>query len=75
MRQHRELERKWDELMLMCRREKEWRSGGTHSKLVALLERDITALAAELGFSPRQIASREFRAQREDGRIVRLITE
>ena len=75
MRPERELQRKWDELMLLCRREKEYRTANTHAKLVALLGNDIAELAAALGFSPRQIASREFRAEREGGRIVRLITE
>ena len=50
-------------------------AGGGHSKLLRLVSKEIDQLAAELGFSPRQVVEREFRAERVNGRIVRLISD
>jgi hypothetical protein len=69
----RHLEEQWDHLMDLCRREKQL-AGGDHAKLLRLVSKEIDQLAAELGFTPRQVVDREFRAVRENGRIVRLIT-
>jgi hypothetical protein len=67
------LDEQWDHLMDLCQREKEL-AGGGHAKLLRLIGKEIDQLAAEMGFTPRQVADREFRAVRENGRIVRLIT-
>jgi hypothetical protein len=67
------LDEQWDHLMDLCQREKEL-AGGGHAKLLRLVSKEIDQLAAEMGFTPRQVVDREFRAEREKGRIVRLIT-
>jgi hypothetical protein len=36
---------------------------------------EIDALAAELGFSPRLIATRDFRARRDGGHIIAIQTD
>ena len=59
--------------MDLCQREKEL-AGGGHAKLLRLVSKEIDQLAAEMGFAPRQVVDREFRAERENGRIVRLVT-
>jgi hypothetical protein len=68
------LDEQWDHLMDLCKREKEL-AGGDHAKLLRLVSKEIDRLATELGFSPRQVVDREFRAERENGRIVRLISD
>ena len=50
-----ELERQWDELMLLCQREKEYLTEQTHRVLVNVLTRRIDELA-------RQMAHDEFRS-------------
>ena len=67
------LDEQWDHLMDLCRREREL-ADGDHGKLLRLVSKEIDRLATEMGFSPRQVVDREFRAERENGRIVRLIT-
>jgi hypothetical protein len=67
------LDQQWDHLMDLCQREKEL-TDASHTKLLRLVSNEIDRLAAEMGFSPRQVIDREFRAERENGRIVRLIT-
>ena len=66
------VDEQWDHLMDLCQREKEL-AEGNHGKLLRLLGKEIDRLAAEMGFTPRQVADREFRAERVNGRIVRLI--
>jgi hypothetical protein len=66
------VDEQWDHLMDLCQREKEL-AVGDHGKLLRLLGKEIDRLAAEMGFTPRQVADREFRAERVNGRIVRLI--
>jgi hypothetical protein len=66
------VDEQWDHLMDLCRREKELASGD-HGKLLRLVGKEIDRLASEMGFTPRQVADREFRAERVNGRIVRLI--
>ena len=66
------VDEQWDHLMDLCRREKEL-AGGDHGKLLRLVGKEIDRLANEMGFTPRQVADREFRAERVNGRIVRLI--
>jgi hypothetical protein len=68
------LDDQWDHLMDLCRREREL-AGGAHAKLLRLVGKEIDQLATEMGFTPRQVADREFRAERDNGRIVRLISD
>lgn len=68
------IDEQWDHLMDLCRRERELADGG-HAKLLRLVSSEIDRLATEMGFRPRQVADREFRAERQNGRIVRLIAD
>ena len=52
-----------------CRRE------GNHPKLLRLIASQITDLAGQMGFSSRQIQTREFRAERDGGHILRIATD
>ena len=70
-----ELDRKWQELMDLCRQEAEYISANRHPKVIRLLTDQIGALAAELGFSDRQIRTRQFRSEKKNGRVVRMIVE
>ena len=50
--------------------------GADQEQIIATTERSqIVVVARDLGFSARQIVTREFRAERRDGRIVRVITD
>lgn len=67
------LDRKWDELMTLCRNEEEFRRDGRHPKLVGFLAKQIDRLAKELGFGSDQIEQREFRAVKDGPHVVRLL--
>lgn len=67
------IDEQWDHLMDLCQREKEL-AEGNHARLLRLIGKEIDRLATEMGFTPRQVADRQFRAVRENGRIVRLVT-
>ena len=69
------LDRQWDELMSLCRKEEEFKRDNRHPKLVLFLSEQIDKLAKELGFGDRQIQHREFRAEKDGEHIVRLFTE
>lgn len=69
------LDKQWHELMFLCEQETSYRRTGTHPKLLKLVSPQIETLARELGFSERQIQTREFRAERNGERIVRIIAE
>jgi AraC-like DNA-binding protein len=69
------LDDQWQELMSLCENEARFTREGRHPRLVTLLGARIGELAAEMGFSPRRIATREFRAERDGERITRVITE
>jgi hypothetical protein len=69
------LERRWQELIELCQKEDEFAESGAHPKLLKLVRGQIVAVAREMGFSARQIVTREFRAERQDGRVVRVITD
>jgi hypothetical protein len=69
----KQIDEQWDHLMDLCQREKEL-AGGNHTRLLRLVSKEIDQLAAQMGFTPRQVVDREFRAERVNGRIVRLIT-
>jgi AraC-like DNA-binding protein len=74
-RRQPELDRQWDELMALCEKEKEFKTGNRHPKLLKFVSPQIDELAKQLGFSSRQILRREFRAERVGGHISRIITE
>jgi len=59
----------------MCQREKEYVAEGRHPKLLRFISEQIDRLAADMGFSERQIRSREFRAAKDGEHIARLLVE
>ena len=59
--------------MSLCGREREYQASGDHPKLLKLVSEQIDRLAADMGFSERQIKTREFRADKSDGHIVLII--
>jgi hypothetical protein len=69
------LDKQWRHLMALCESESKFRAEGGHPRLLKLLKSDIDQLAAEMGFSARQIATREFRAARDGGHIVTIIPD
>ena len=69
------LDKQWDELMFLCRKESEFRKAGGHPKVLQLVTRQIDELAAEMGFSPQITKTREFRSERSGGHIVRIVKE
>jgi hypothetical protein len=66
------LEIRWQQLMSLCARESAYKTDGSHPKLLKLVSADIDRLARTMGFSDRQIATREFRAERDGERITRI---
>jgi hypothetical protein len=68
-----QLDKQWRELMSLCAKETEL-TGQRHPKLLRFISDQIDQLAAEMGFGADQIRTREFRAERDGGRILRLIT-
>ena len=69
------LEKQWDELMLLCQREKQYLDEQTHRVLVKVLTRRIDELARQMGFKEAQIQNRNFRADKTDGRITSIVAE
>jgi hypothetical protein len=69
-----QLEKQWQELMSLCSKETELRTGQRHPKLLRFVTEQIDQLAAEMGFGAGQIETREFRAERDGDRILRVIT-
>ena len=69
------LDRQWQELMLLCAREKEFRTENRHAKLLRFIGERIEELAREMGFSDGQIRQREFRAEKSGDHISRILTE
>lgn len=69
------LDVQWRELMFLCEQESRFRDGQDHPKLLKFLAARVDELAREIGFSDRQIRTREFRAVRDDQRIVRVLTD
>ncbi len=61
--------------MSLCTKEREYKTGSLHPKLLRLITREIDELASQMGFSPQQIHSREFRAEKEGEHISRLLIE
>lgn len=69
------LDRQWQQLMALCESEVSLRAKGHQSRLLNLVASDIERLALEMGFSARRIATREFRAERAHGHIVRIVAD
>jgi hypothetical protein len=69
------LDRQWHELMFLCEKETSYQREGNHPKLLRLITAQIEDLAGQMGFSRRQIETREFRAERSGERIVRIATD
>jgi hypothetical protein len=75
MRRTTQLDKQWSELMFLCEKESSCRQQGNHPKLVKLIASQIAQLAEQMGFSTRQIETREFRAERDGQHILRIATE
>jgi hypothetical protein len=67
------LNQRWQQLMSLCESESKFRAEGTHPRILKLIETDIEALARTMGFSDRRIATRDFRAEKEGSRILRIL--
>jgi hypothetical protein len=67
------LDKQWQQLMALCESESKLREDGGHPRLVRHVASEIDQLATEMGFTPRRIASRDFRAERAGGHIVRIV--
>ena len=61
--------------MSLCGKEREYQASGRHPKLLRLVREQIDHLGGDMGFSERQIETREFRAEKSDGHIVRIIVD
>jgi hypothetical protein len=69
------LDTQWQQLMALCENEAKFRGEGGHERLLRLIASDIEQLADQMGFSPRRIASRDFRAHRDGTRIIGIIAD
>jgi hypothetical protein len=67
------LDRQWTHLMALCENESKFMAGSQHPRLLRLVQAEIEELARAMGFSETVIATRDFRAERDGGRIVRII--
>jgi hypothetical protein len=65
------LDKQWEELMALCRQEAQLQSEN-HPKVLKFVGKQIEQLAREMGFSDRQIGTREFRAERRGRHILRV---
>ena len=70
-----QLDKQWSDLMYLCEKESSCRREGNHPKLLKLIANQIVDLAGQMGFSPRQIETREFRAERAGQHILRVATD
>jgi hypothetical protein len=70
-----QLDKQWQALMSLCQKEAEFKSAARHPKLLRFIDEQIEQLAAEMGFSNRQIKTREFRADRDGLRIIRILVD
>ena len=70
-----DLDKEWQELMFLCDKERELAGDSTHPKLLALVRRQIDTLATRMGFSRKQIDTRQFRAERDGRHITRILPE
>lgn len=69
------LDLQWQQLMALCESEVSLRAKGHQARLMNLVAADIERLALEMGFSEKRIATREFRAERANGHIVRIVND
>ncbi len=67
------LDKQWDDLMSLCRKEAELQNAGDHPRVLTLVSREIDDLARTMAFSERRIVTRDFRAERDGDRIVRIV--
>jgi AraC-like DNA-binding protein len=67
------LDRQWAHLMSLCENEAKFLAEDRHPRLLRLVQAEIEDLAREMGFSDAAIATRDFRAERDGSRIVRII--
>ena len=70
-----DLDKQWSSLMLLCTKERDFKSNNLHPRLLRLVTSQIDELAAKMGFSPSQISTREFRAEKDGARILKLLTD
>jgi hypothetical protein len=70
-----QLDKQWEELMFLCRKEADFLKNRSHPKVLKLVSQQIDELAAQMGFSRRHIETREFRSERSGGHIVRIVKE
>ena len=75
MARETELDKQWASLMSMCTKERDFKATNLHPRLLRLVTGQIDELATKMGFSPSQIATREFRAEKEGTRILKLLTD
>jgi AraC-like DNA-binding protein len=68
------LDQQWEALMALCQQEARLQSEN-HPRLLAFVSGQIVQLAREMGFTDRQIQTREFRAERKGRHIIRVATE
>jgi hypothetical protein len=69
------LDKQWQELMALCAEEAKYRADRNHPRLLRLITSRIDGLAAEMGFSERRIATRDFRAERDRDHITKIIAD
>ena len=69
------LDKQWQALMELVRKEAELEREDKHPRLAKLVSDQLDQLARDLGFSDERIRRREFRAERDGGHIVRMMTE
>jgi len=69
------LDRQWRELMSLCESEEKFRAEGGHPRLSRFIGKQIDQLAREMGFNERTIVTRDFRAERDGDRIVKIIPD
>jgi len=67
------LEKQWADLMSLCKKERELQDAANHPRVLRLVSREIDDLARTMAFSERQIVTRDFRAERDGDRIVRIV--
>jgi len=67
------LDREWDDLMALCGREADLKRSAEHPRLLRLISRQIDIAARTLGFGEEEIRLREFRAEKEHGRVTRIL--
>lgn len=69
------LDKQWQQLMALCESESRLRESGNHPRLLKHVTAEIDALAEQIGFSPRRIATRDFRAHRNGHHIIAIIPD